>query len=118
MTFETARMRRESEMLLGSKPQLTQAMRVVSAVAGVAQSATTATSAHRVLDPEGLKTTSKTARARMPTVVIYPGPMRGAIETAHNTHASAEKCLVPTSHPYAASSTSALERHFGGRDGS
>ena len=45
MTFETARMRTESEMLLGSKLQLTQAMRVVSAVAGVAQSATTATSA-------------------------------------------------------------------------
>ena len=45
MTFETARMRTESEMLLGSKLQLTRAMRVVSAVAGVAQSATTATSA-------------------------------------------------------------------------
>ena len=45
MTFETARMRTEYETLLGSKLQLTQAMRVVSAVAGVAQSATTATSA-------------------------------------------------------------------------
>ena len=42
----------------------------------------------------------------MPTVDIYLGPVRGAIETPHNTHASAEKCLVPTSHPYAASSTS------------
>ena len=45
MTFETARMRTESETLLGSKPQLTQAMRAASAVVGVAQSATTATSA-------------------------------------------------------------------------
>ena len=44
MTFETVRMRIESEMLLGSKPQLTQAMRDVSAVVGVAQSVTTATS--------------------------------------------------------------------------
>ena len=42
MTFEVARMRTESEMLLSSKPQLTQAMREVSAVVGVAQSATTA----------------------------------------------------------------------------
>ena len=43
MTFETVRMRTESETLLGSKPQLTQAMRDVSAVVGVAQPATTAT---------------------------------------------------------------------------
>ena len=57
------------------------------------------------------------ARARMPTINIYPGPMLRAIETPHNTHAPAEKCLVPLSHPYAASSTSALERHFGDRDG-
>ena len=42
MTFETARMRRESETLLGSKLQLTQAMRAASAVVGVAQSVTTA----------------------------------------------------------------------------
>ena len=35
MTFETARMRTESEMLLGSKLQLTQAMRDVSAVGGI-----------------------------------------------------------------------------------
>ena len=114
MTFETARMRIESDMLLGSKPQLTQAMRVVSAVAGVAQSATTATSAHRVLDPEGLKKTWKTARVRMSTVDIYPGPMLRAIGTPLNAHVPAEKCLVPTSHPYAACSGSALERHFGG----
>ena len=45
MTFETARMRIESEKLLGNKPQLTQAMREVSAVVGVAQSVTTAASA-------------------------------------------------------------------------
>jgi hypothetical protein len=44
MTFETARVPRESETLLGSKPQLTQAMRDVSAVVDVAQSVTTATS--------------------------------------------------------------------------
>ena len=43
MTFETARMRRESQMLLGSELQLTRVMRAVSAVAGVAQSVTTAT---------------------------------------------------------------------------
>ena len=41
MAFETARMRTESETLLGSKPQLTQAMRAVSAVADLAQSAIT-----------------------------------------------------------------------------
>ena len=40
MTFETARMRRESETLLGNELQLTQAMRALSAVVGVAQSAT------------------------------------------------------------------------------
>ena len=43
MTFETACMRRESQMLLGSEPQLTRVMRAVSAVASVAQSVTTAT---------------------------------------------------------------------------
>ena len=43
MTFETVRMRTESETLLGSNLQLTQVMRDVSAVVGVAQSATTAT---------------------------------------------------------------------------
>ena len=43
MTFETARMRRESQMLLGSELQLTRVMRAVSAVASVAQSVTTAT---------------------------------------------------------------------------
>ena len=40
MTFETARMRTESETLLGNELQLTQAMRALSAVVGVAQSAT------------------------------------------------------------------------------
>ena len=40
MTFETARMRTESETLLGNELQLTQAMRALSAAVGVAQSAT------------------------------------------------------------------------------
>ena len=44
MTFETARMLRESETLLGSQLQLTQAMRDVGAVVGVAQTVTAATS--------------------------------------------------------------------------
>ena len=43
MTFETIRMRTESQMLLGSQPQLTRVMRAVNAVANLAQSATTAT---------------------------------------------------------------------------
>ena len=43
MTFETVRMRTESQMLLGSQPQLTRVMRAVIAVADLAQSATTAT---------------------------------------------------------------------------
>ena len=37
MTFETARMRTESETLFGSKLQLTQAMQAVIAVVGGAQ---------------------------------------------------------------------------------
>ena len=45
MTFETARMRTESETLLGNELQLTQAMRAVIAVVGVTQSHTLATSA-------------------------------------------------------------------------
>ena len=40
MTFKTARMRTESETLFGNELQLTQAMRALSAVVGVAQSAT------------------------------------------------------------------------------
>ena len=44
MTFETARMPTESETLLCSKLQLTQAMRAIIAVVGVAQSVTLATS--------------------------------------------------------------------------
>ena len=40
MAFETARMRTGSETLLSSKLQLNQAMRALSAVVGVAQSAT------------------------------------------------------------------------------
>ena len=43
MTFETARTRTGSETLLGSKLQLTQAMRAVIAVVGVTQSHTLAT---------------------------------------------------------------------------
>ena len=43
MTFETVRMRTESQMLFGSKPELTRVMRAVIAVADLAQSATTAT---------------------------------------------------------------------------
>ena len=44
MTFETARMPTESETLLSSKLQLTQAMHAIIAVVGVAQSVTLATS--------------------------------------------------------------------------
>ena len=40
MTFETVRMRTESETLLSNELQLTQAMRALSAVVSVAQSAT------------------------------------------------------------------------------
>ena len=45
MTFETARMRMESETLLSSKLQLTQVTSAIIAVVGVAQSVTTATPA-------------------------------------------------------------------------
>ena len=44
MTFETARMRTESETLLSSKLQLTQVTATIIAVVGVAQSVTLATS--------------------------------------------------------------------------
>jgi hypothetical protein len=38
------------------------------------------------------------ARARMPTVDIYSGPMRGAIELLCGTLSPTEKCPVPTLH--------------------
>ena len=44
MTFETARVQTESETLLSSKLQLTQASTAIIAVVGVAQSVTLATS--------------------------------------------------------------------------
>ena len=44
MTFETARMPTESEKLLSSKLQLTQASTAIIAVVGVTQSVTLATS--------------------------------------------------------------------------
>ena len=37
----------------------------------------------------------------MPTVDIYLGPMPGAIALMRETHFPTEKCLVPTSAPYA-----------------
>ena len=47
MTFETVRMSIESETLLSSKLQLTQASTAIIAVVGVAQSVTLATSSFR-----------------------------------------------------------------------
>ena len=41
------------------------------------------------------------AIARMPTIDIYLGPMPGAIGLLCETCFPAEKCLVPTSAPYA-----------------
>ena len=81
MTFETARMRTGSETLLSSKLQLTQAMRALSAVVGVAQSATVVIPRIdcRILRSEVVKKKSKMAIARMPTIDIYLGPMPGAI---------------------------------------
>ena len=51
MTFETVRMRTESQMLLGSQPQLTRVMRAVNAVADLAQSAITVTLAQKCWGP-------------------------------------------------------------------
>ena len=60
---------------------------------------------------------SKVARARMPTVDIYPGPVLRAIETPHNTHTPAEKCLATHPTPCEVCGTFRRGAHFAGHTG-